>query len=162
MADADLHKIILRHDKLYAFDAVLSAMLISDDGGKTFKEAFTPRGLIIDFEVDPANPDRIVASTDNELFRTEDGGESWRPLAARRRRPPRLAGRRRRSTARPRTGRSASRPTAAARWEDVGHVGGEPYEIHATGPKAAFVALSDGSIIETQDGGATWRDRFRP
>ena len=49
-------------------------MLISDDGGKTFKEEFTPRGLMIDFEVDPAKPERIVASTDNELFRTEDGG----------------------------------------------------------------------------------------
>ena len=48
------------------------------------------------------------------------------------------------------------------RWEDVGKVGGEPYEIHAVGPNHAFVALSDGSIIETQDGGATWRDRFRP
>ena len=55
-------------------------MLISTDGGKTFTEEFTPRGLMIDFEVDPADPERIVASTDKELFRTEDGGKSWRPL----------------------------------------------------------------------------------
>ena len=41
-------------------------------------------------------------------------------------------------------------------------VGGEPYELHATGPKALFLVLSDGSILETTDGGATWRDRFRP
>ena len=80
LADADLHKIVLRHNRLYAFDAVLSAMLTSSDGGKTFTEEFTPRGLMIDFEVDPADPERIVASTDTELFRTEDGGKSWRPL----------------------------------------------------------------------------------
>ena len=92
LADADLHKIVLAHDRLYAFDAVLSAMLISSDGGKTFTEEFTPRGLMIDFEVDPANPERIVASTDTELFRTEDGGKSWRPLAGRRRHPALLAG----------------------------------------------------------------------
>lgn len=161
MADADLHKIILRHDKLYAFDAVLSAMLISPDGGKTFKEAFTPRGLIIDFEVDPADPDRIVASTDTELFRTEDGGESWRPLA-----PAegiRLAWPDAKTLYRAtKDGTFSVSTNGGARWEDVGKVGGEPYEIHATGPKQAFVALSDGSIIETQDGGATWRDRFRP
>ena len=41
-------------------------------------------------------------------------------------------------------------------------VGGEPYELRATGPKALFLVLSDGSILETADGGATWRDRFRP
>ena len=33
LGTADLHKIVLLHGKLYAFDAVLGAMLISDDGG---------------------------------------------------------------------------------------------------------------------------------
>ncbi len=66
---ADLHKIVLLHGRLYAFDAVLGAMLISGDGGRTFTEQFTPRGLIIDFEVDPQDPDRILAATDQELFR---------------------------------------------------------------------------------------------
>ena len=34
LGDADLHKIVLKHDRLYAFDAVLGAMLISGDGGR--------------------------------------------------------------------------------------------------------------------------------
>ena len=76
-------------------------MLTSSDGGKTFTEEFTPRGLMIDFEVDPANPERIVASTDTELFRTEDGGKSWRPLTGR--------------TASGSRGRSRSRSTAPTR-----------------------------------------------
>jgi hypothetical protein len=161
LADADLHKIVLRHDRLYAFDAILSAMLISTDGGRTFTEEFTPRGLVIDFEVDPADPERIIASTETELFRTEDGGKSWRPLT-------------------PAKGIRLSWPEAktlyradadgtiklsedgGTRWKDVGAVGGEPYELHATGPQALFLVLSDGSILETTDGGATWRDRFRP
>ena len=162
LADADLHKIVLRHDRLYAFDAVLSAMLISSDGGKTFTEEFTPRGLMIDFEVDPADPERIVASTDTELFRTEDGGKSWRPLTGRRRASGSRGRSRSRSTAPTRTARSGSRATAARAGGTSGSVDGEPYELRATGPKALFLVLSDGSILETTDGGATWRDRFRP
>ncbi len=159
LADADLHKIVLRHNRLYAFDAVLSAMLTSNDGGKTFTEEFTPRGLMIDFEVDPANPERIVASTDTELFRTDNGGKSWRPLTKadgiRLAWPQALYRADKDGTIRV----SGNGGTA---WREVGHVAGEPYELRATGPKALFLVLSDGSILETTDGGATWRDRFRP
>jgi hypothetical protein len=161
LGDADLHKIILRHDKLYAFDAILSAMLISGDGGKTFTEEFTPRGLIIDFEVDPADEKRIIASTEEELFRTEDGGRSWRPLTP--------AKGIRMAWVEPKLlyradadGSIKTSEDGGTRWKDVGSVGGEPYELHATGPKSLFLVLSDGSILETTDGGATWRDRFRP
>lgn len=161
LADADLHKIVLAHNRLYAFDAVLSAMLISGDGGKTFTEEFTPRGLMIDFEVDPANPQRIVASTETELFRTEDGGKSWRPLA--RADGIRLAWPEPQSLYRAdKDGTVKVSSDGGLRWRDVGRVDGEPYELRATGPKALFAALSDGSILETTDGGATWRDRFRP
>jgi photosystem II stability/assembly factor-like uncharacterized protein len=161
LGDADLHKIELIHNKLYAFDAVLSAMLISSDGGKTFQEEFTPRGLMIDFEVDPSDPERIVASTDKELFRTEDAGKSWRPLTS--------ADGIRLSWPQPNTLYRADKDgtvrvssDGGTRWKEVGAVGGEPYELRPTGPKGLLLVLSDGSILETKDGGATWQDRFRP
>jgi hypothetical protein len=161
LGDADLHKIVLRHNRLYAFDAILSAMLTSSDGGKTFTEEFTPRGLMIDFEVDPADPKRIIASTEDELFRTEDGGRAWRPLTP--------AEGIRLSWPEPgalyradKDGTIKASGDGGTSWRDVGRVDGEPYELHATGPKALFLVLSDGSILETTDGGATWRDRFRP
>jgi photosystem II stability/assembly factor-like uncharacterized protein len=161
LGDADLHKILLRHNRLYAFDAVLSAMLTSTDGGKTFKEEFTPRGLIIDFEVDPADPERIIASTETELFRTEDGGRSWRPLTPAK--GIRLAWVQPKLLYRADAdGTVKISEDGGTRFRDVGKVGGEPYELHATGPKALFLVLSDGSILETTDGGSTWRDRFRP
>lgn len=161
LADADLHKIVLAHNRLYAFDAVLSAILISSDGGKTFTEEFTPRGLMIDFEVDPSDPERIIASTDTELFRTDDGGKSWRPLE--RADGIRLAWPEPKSLYRAdKDGVVKISDNGGRTWRDVGRVGGEPYELRATGPKGLFLVLSDGSILETTDGGATWRDRFRP
>jgi photosystem II stability/assembly factor-like uncharacterized protein len=136
-------------------------MLISSDGGKTFQEEFTPRGLMIDFEVDPSDPERIVASTDKELFRTEDAGKSWRPLTS--------ADGIRLSWPQPNTLYRADRDgtvrvssDGGTRWKEVGAVGGEPYELRPTGPKGLLLVLSDGSILETKDGGATWQDRFRP
>ena len=162
LADADLHKIVLRHNRLYAFDAVLSAMLISSDGGKTFTEEFTPRGLMIDFEVDPAEPgadrrlDRHRAVPDRgrrEVVAAADqgataSGSPWPEPESLYRAD--------------KDGTIRVSSDGGTRWRDVGRVGGEPYELRATGPKALFLVLSDGSILETTDGGATWRDRFRP
>jgi photosystem II stability/assembly factor-like uncharacterized protein len=47
-------------------------------------------------------------------------------------------------------------------WERTGRIDGEPYKLHALDAEHAFIALSDGSIIETRDGGRTFADRFRP
>jgi photosystem II stability/assembly factor-like uncharacterized protein len=161
LGDADLHKIVLKHDKLYGFDAVLGAMLISTDAGRSFEERFTPRGLIIDFEVDPEDPDRIFASTDAELFRSEDGGKRWR--AAYRGEGVRLV------WPAPDAFYMAEKDGTVRRsrdgggsWERVGSVPGEPYKFKDTGPEALLLALSDGTVMETSDGGRTWKEAFRP
>ena len=159
---ADLHKIVSSHDRMYAFDAVLSAIVISEDDGRTFSEHFTPRGLIIDFEVDPGDADRLVAANDDELFRSEDGG---RHLAADRSGAPASGShgpRRTRSTAPTGTAPSGSRTTRGDTWEDVGRVDGEPYKFKVIDEKHLYLALSDGSIIETTDGGRSWEAVFEP
>jgi photosystem II stability/assembly factor-like uncharacterized protein len=161
LGDADLHKIILRHGRMYAFDAVLSALLISDDEGRTFTENFTPRGLIIDFEVDPADPKHIVASNADELFRSLDSGASWRPLD---RRPGiRLAW-----TAPGKLYRALKDGTVeisadgGETWKPAGAVEGEPYKFKPVGPDELYLALSDGTIMHTTDGAKTWEAAFRP
>jgi photosystem II stability/assembly factor-like uncharacterized protein len=158
---ADLHKIVLRHDRMYAFDAVLSAIVVSTDDGRTFTEHFTPRGLIIDFEVDPDDPQRLVASNDDELFRSEDEGETWRPLVA----APgiRLAWPAPESLYRAdKDGTVRLSDDGGDTWRDVGRVDGEPYKFKAVGEKHLYLALSDGSILETTDGGRSWEAVFEP
>jgi hypothetical protein len=161
LGDADLHKIVLAHDRMYAFDAVLGALLVSHDGGRTFVEQFTPRGLIIDFEVDPGDPERIFAANDAELFRSQDGGKSWRAVA--RGDGIRLA------WPAPGAFYRAERDGTVQRsrdggesWEPAGSVPGEPYKFKAKGPEALLLALSDGTVVETKDGGRTWTETFRP
>jgi len=161
LGDADLHKIVFKHDRLYAWDAVLSALIVSEDGGRSFVEHFTPRGLIIDFEVDPEDPAHVLAATDEILFRSEDEGESWRPLVQSE--GSRLAW--------PEPDRLylAAKDGTVSRSEDggdtfdeVGRVDGEPYVLDAVTGTELYMALSDGTILRSEDGGANWEEEFRP
>lgn len=161
LGNADLHKIVLRHDRMYAFDAVLGAMLVSSDGGKTFKEGFTPRELVIDFEVDPAGPDRILASTERRIFRSTDGGEGWR--AIQQGEGTRLSWPAPDALYRAeKDGTIQVSANAGDTWKRVGQVAGEPYKFKAVSRDDLYLALSDGAILETKDGGKSWKDVFRP
>ena len=161
LGNADLHKIVFKHDRLYAWDAVLSAMMISEDGGRTFTERFTPRGLIVDFDVDPASPDRILAATEDRLFRSKDGGKTWRPLL--------LNDGSRLAWPAPDRLYLAAADGTVSRSDDGGEsfdriarVDGEPAVLDPESPEALSMALSDGTILHTDDGGKTWEERFRP
>ena len=161
LGDADLHKIVLAHGRMYAFDAVLSALLVSSDGGRTFTENFTPRGLVIDFEVDPANGGRVVASTASELFRTLDAGASWRPID--RREGIRLAWPAPDALYRAHEDDTVEiSPDGGDTWRARATVDGEPYTFKWIGRDELYLALSDGTILHTTDGARTWRTVFRP
>lgn len=162
LGDADLHKIISMHDRVYAWDAVLSAMLITTDGGRTFEEKFTPPGLVIDFVVDPEDPDYILAATEEQLYTTDNGGDRWRPgemgtglrLAWPEGGPIFRA---------EQDGTISTSDDKGGRWTRVSTIEGEPYKFETTDdPQHLYLALSDGAILETTDGGKTWKDFFRP
>ena len=161
LGDADLHKIVLAHGRMYAFDAVLSALLISRDGGRTFTENFTPRGLIIDFEVDPADPRRVVAANATELFRSLDAGASWRPLD--RREGIRLAWPAADALYRALKDGTVQRSADGGEtWQAAGSVEGEPYRFKSITRDELYLAISDGTILHTTDAARTWKAVFRP
>ena len=161
LGEADLHKIVVVHDRLYAYDAVLGAMLISDDGGRTFTENFTPRGLIIDFVVDPDDPRYLLASTEEQLFRSQDEGSRWRGVESDR--GIRLAWPSRETLLRAdQDGTVMVSRNRGQTFDRVGEVPGEPYKFKALDARRLFLALSDGTIMQTRDGGATWTTAFAP
>ena len=161
LGEADFHKLVLKHDRLYGFDAVLGAMLISRDGGHRFVERFTPPGLVIDFEVDPEDPDHLIAATETRLVRSTDGGRHWRPIEAGD--GIRLAWPAPDALYRAQRDGTVERSRdGGAQWDPVGKVRGEPYKFKALGPEKLDLALSDGTIVATEDGGKEWRTAFRP
>jgi hypothetical protein len=161
LGNADLHKIVFKHDRLYAWDAVLSALIVSEDGGRSFTEHFTPRGLIIDFDVDPDDPQHVLAATDDVLFRSEDEGESWRPLLQSDGsrlawpEPDRLY-------LATKDGTVSVSEDGGDRFDEVSRVEGEPYVLDAVSGTELYMALSDGTILRSEDGGAGWEEEFRP
>jgi hypothetical protein len=157
---ADLHKFIALHNRIYADDAVLSAMLISEDGGKTFTEHFTPRGLVIDFAVDPDDPHTLLVSTEQQLYVSHDDGDSWRPVL--RGDGIRLAwpapGELYRAM---KDGSTFVSADGGKTWESRGKIDGEPYKIHPDGDDL-YVALADGTILKSDDGLRSTQPAFTP
>ena len=146
---------------MYAFDAVLGAILVSEDEGRTWTERFTPRQLILDFVVDPEDPDHLIASTEEQIYRSQDGGEKWRPSAQGS--APRLDWPAPDALMRAdKDGLFQVSKDGCQTWERRGRIEGEHWKIVATDADHAFIALSDGSILETKDGGRSFDDRFRP
>jgi photosystem II stability/assembly factor-like uncharacterized protein len=161
LGKADLHRIVSRHDRLYAFDAVIGAILVSEDEGKTWTEHFTPRELLIDFVVDPEDPKKIVAASETQLYTSPDMGDGWRP--ADQGRAPRLDWPVKDALMRADgDGQFMVSADGGGTWERRGRIEGEPYKVRAVDAERAFVALSDGSIVETDDGGRSFTTRFRP
>ena len=161
LGEADLHRMVEKHGRLYAFDAVLGALLISDDGGRTFDERFAPQEAMVELEVDPGDPDRILLASEETMFRSEDGGRRWRPLA-------RLPGTRLAWPAEDRLyraerdGRVSVSADGGDRFEPVGRVEGEPARMKAVDAEHLYVVLEDGAILETRDGALTWESVYTP
>jgi hypothetical protein len=161
LGEADFHKIVLKHDRFYGFDAVLGAMLISEDGGRKFIERFTPPGLVIDFEVDPEDPDHLLAATETRLVRSTDGGRKWRPIDTGD--GIRLVWPAADALYRAQKDGTVERSRdGGGHWDPVGKVPGEPYKFKALGPEELDLALSDGTIVSSDDGGREWKTAFRP
>ena len=142
LGEADLHKIVLKHDRMYAFDAVLGR-----DAGLARRRAHV-RGAVHAARADhrlrgrparPASGSSPPTSRSCSAPRTAAG-----PGAARRAaRASAWSGRRPTpSTAPRRTGPCSARATAAPRWERVGSVPGEPYKFEDAGPRGGCCSRS--------------------
>ena len=52
-------------------------ILKSKDGGNNWTKSLEKSGVVKDIEIDQSNPEVVYAATQNGVFATKDGGESW-------------------------------------------------------------------------------------
>ncbi len=158
---ADLHVIRLAHGRIYAADAVLGGLLVGSRSGRRWVERSTPSETALDLAVDPRDPRRLVLSDGNGVHRSEDQGRSWRQIASGR--SSRLAwpagGPLYRADA---DGRVFASDDAGTSFELADLIDGEPVKLAPLGPRHLLMALSDATILESTDAGASWKQRFEP
>ena len=158
---SDLHVLRLLHGRIYAYDAVLPGLLVSEDGGKEWTEKATPPGLVLDLVVDPDDRDYLVVSNEREIFRSTDGGDSWRSIA--RAQSARLEWPRPGALYRTdEDGRVYRSDDRGESWEALGTIDGEPWKLKAVGGDELYAALADATVVHSKDEGRTWEERFKP
>lgn len=152
LGKADFHVLRTAGPRLYGFDATNGRLMVSSTAGRSWSERRPPSALL-DLAVNPEDADHIVASGQDGLFASRNGGESWRSLAGADR-SGLLAwtdilvlvdgvGRVHRSTD---AGHSFTR---------AGELGGQPAAVASYG-RDLYVALHDNTIKRSRDGGQSW------
>jgi uncharacterized protein (DUF305 family) len=149
LGETDFHTLEAEHRLVYGYDVTNVRFLVSED--RVEWDTRSEIGML-DFAVDPDDPDVIVATgmVQGGTTRSLDGGVSWAPLDSDQYAyvdwgPTGLYG----ITGDGRVGVSTD---GGDRWSAGGSVGGQPEAILAT-PERLLVAVSDIGIVESTDGG---------
>lgn len=158
LGEADFHVLRARGGRVYGFDATNGRLMASADDGRSWRVLSAP-GPLIDLAIDPADVDRLVASTEEGLHRSTDGGNTWRPLgqdvgllAWPSRAALYLVGA---------DGRVQRSPDGGRTLRPVGRAGGPPAAFTSHGEEL-LVALDDSTVERSVDGGRTWQVRAAP
>jgi hypothetical protein len=152
LGEADFHILRSVGERVYGFDVTSTRLLASGDSGKTWQERTLP-ALLVDLVAHPADAGRLIASTPEGLALSSDDGRSWTALAD-------VAG----LLAWPAPERlylvrgdgAVFASDDGRAWTRRGSVDGEPAAFMVD-DDALFVALHDGTIERSQDGGRSWR-----
>ncbi|HZG48908.1 MAG TPA: hypothetical protein VEY90_05260 [Thermoleophilaceae bacterium] len=139
------------------FETRTASLLASDDGGRSWQERPPPEPLI-SLAIDPRDPQRLLASGEEALYSSSDGGRGWRPLGGE---PGLLAWSESGAYLVGLDGSVARSEDAGRSWERRGAVDGRPSALESAGG-ALYLALHDGTILRSGDGGRGWTVRSRP
>jgi hypothetical protein len=162
IGEADFHVLRFAHGRVYGYDVTNDRLLTSRDEGKTWEELPRP-GPLLDLAVDPGDERHLVVVAQGQLgpglFESRTRGEEWSQVAS-------LVG----LLAWPAPGRLYVvtpdgevfvTPDSGRSLELRGKVGGEPAAFLAEGSNL-YVALHDGTIQRSVDGGKSWTLRSLP
>jgi hypothetical protein len=152
--EMDFHVLEAAGRRIYGFgsdwETRTEQLLVSDDAGRSWRERGAPEPLI-DLAIDPDDADRAVAAGRAGLHLTVDAGRRWRQV-------------------RDRAGLlawtdgglySVDSRRDLSRAKTVGRVGNSPAAFDAVNARNLYVALHDGTIKRSSDGGRSWQVGFQ-
>ena len=160
LGERDFHVLESAGRRVYGFGSDFETgemgFLVSSDGGRTWAERDVPEPLI-SLALDRRDPDRIVASGPRRLYLSQNGGGRWRQIDG----PPGLVAWTDRLVVIDAKGTVHVARAPGERPRAVSQIGGQPAALD-TGPEGdgeLYVALHDGVIMQSRDGGASWSVR---
>lgn len=158
--EADFHAVVAAHGRVYGYDSTSGTFMVTEDKEEWDRRSRLP---MLSFAVDPADADRVVATTQRGPLSSSDGGRTWAPLAGA---PPLavvawqegaglfgVAG----------DGSVHRSGDGGRTWARTGSVGGQPEALTVDAVDGAVrlhIAVSDEGIVVSTDGGRTFTTRY--
>lgn len=154
---ADFHALAAAHGQVYGYDSTSGTFMVTGDRREWDRRSRLP---MLAFAVDPADRDRVVATTRQGPVLSTDGGRTWSALEGA---PPLAvlawtegaglfgaAG----------DGTVHRSDDGGRTWQQTGSVGGEPEALTVDVPAGAaarvHVAVAGTGIVVSRDGGTTF------
>jgi photosystem II stability/assembly factor-like uncharacterized protein len=162
LGKVDFHVLEARGKTVYGFgsdfDSREARFLTSADGGRSWRRLRAPEALL-SLAIAPDQSDVLVASGSRALYRSTNGGRTWSKTPGS---PGLLAWTRAALVLVDAQGAVLRRSPAAGKWERVGDAGGAPSAFEGAEEGTLYVALHDGTVKRSADGGRTWTVRSTP
>lgn len=162
MGEADFHLLAAAGQRIYgsgsAWEGEGYLFLASEDQGRTWDKRRVPAPLV-GLAVPPRDGRVLIASTRTGLYLSRDGGKSWRPLPGS---PGLLTWPRSDQLYLANADGAVRVSTDEGRsWRTVGRLPDSPAAF-GDGAGRLLAATHSGMVLESSDGGSTWRVRFEP
>jgi hypothetical protein len=150
--EVDFHALEAKHDQVYGFDSQTQRVMVSTDRTTWDRRA---QLSLVDFAVDPTNPDTLLATTEQGLARSSDGGRTFTPAPNA---PTFLLidwPSESMVVAVTPDGTIQHSSDAGVTWTSGGSVSGAPEALATRGTSEIYVA-TDGGIHRSADGGSSF------
>jgi hypothetical protein len=158
LGKADFHAIDTSGSTIIGALFGQAQVFVSVDDGRTWATRAAPLPIVA-MEVDPSDSDRWIASTQSGIFRTTDGGETWRETEP----IPNVRFAWTEDSDLYRIDPGGDLKVSADRgetWKDLGSTGGEPQALTVDDDGKLYAALLDGTVAVSDDGGQTFTEQI--
>ncbi|MEJ7825324.1 MAG: F510_1955 family glycosylhydrolase [Solirubrobacteraceae bacterium] len=155
--EADFHVLRASGSRVYGYDGVTDRLMVSTSTGREWTQRQMP-SPVLDLAIDPSDGERVIATTQSGLMLSRDAAGSWQKLSDQvallawpaRDRLVMLDG----------AGQVSVSADGGRTTRVRGRVRGQAVSLMAD-RDAVYVALADGSVLESTDGGTSFTVRAK-